>query len=64
MPPRASAHNQELLREYPPLSVMAPRFLMQFNPSAFLKKLFRCPTFSRSSNQRTFKRMVFLYASL
>lgn len=61
---RASAHNQKLLREYPPLSVVAPHFLMQFNPPTFPKKLFRCSTFSQSSNQRAFERMVFLYASL
>ena len=61
---RASAHNQELLREYPPFSVMVPRFLMQFNPPTFSKKLFRRFPFNQSSDQRTFELMLFLYASL
>jgi hypothetical protein len=64
MRPRASAHNQELLREYPPLSVMASRFLMQCNPPTFPKKLFHCFPFSQSSDQRTFVLMVSLNASL
>jgi len=64
MQPRASAHNQGLLRKYPPLSVMTSRFLMQFNPPTFSKKLFRCFPYDQSSDQRTFKLIVLLNASL
>jgi len=63
MRPRASAHNPGLLRAYPSLSVMASRFLMQFNPPIFPEKLFRRFPFSQSSDKSTFERMVFLNVS-